>query len=131
MNHSRSSVCMTYENVSGSFETPSCFKNVYTCDELVSKEGRNSLVVQVLIGVCHIQTYVKKKAYSDMNLCAHTRNEVRSPEKHVFLDSQCDERFKDSDTHRGFVCSRNMKVCDSLHTTFQVSDEVDSVYYDG
>ena len=76
-----------YENVSRSFETPSCFRNVHTCHELVSKEGRNSLVVQVLIGVCHIQTYVNKKAYSDMNLCAHTRNEVRSPEKHVFLDS--------------------------------------------
>ena len=29
--------------------------------ELVRKEGRNSLVPRVLIGVCHTQTYANKK----------------------------------------------------------------------
>ena len=32
--HTRSYVLMTYENVSGSFETPSCFRNVHTRHEL-------------------------------------------------------------------------------------------------
>jgi hypothetical protein len=64
----------------------------------VCNEGRNSLVDQVLIRVFHMKTYVNKKAWSHMNLRAHTRNETRSPEKHVFLDSshgQCDECFTD------------------------------------
>ena len=63
------------------------------------KEGRNSLVAQVLIGVFHMQTCENKKACSHMNLRAHTRNEARSPEKRVFLDSshdQCGERFTDA-----------------------------------
>jgi hypothetical protein len=51
--HTRSYVWMTYKNVSGSFkfETPSCFRNVHTRHGLVchGKEGRNSLVTQVLI----------------------------------------------------------------------------------
>ncbi len=33
--HARPYVYMTYENVSGSFETPSSFRNVYTRHELV------------------------------------------------------------------------------------------------
>jgi hypothetical protein len=45
----------------------------------VCKEGRNSLVVQVLIGASHMHTYENKKAYSHMNLRVHTRNEARSP----------------------------------------------------
>ncbi len=63
------------------------------------KEGRNSLVDQILVGVCHMQTYENKKACSHMNLRAHTRNEARSPEKRAFLDSshdQCDERLTDA-----------------------------------
>ncbi len=63
------------------------------------KEGRNSLVAQVLIGACHMQTYANKKASSHMNWRAHTRNEARSPEKRAFLDSshdQCGERFTDA-----------------------------------
>jgi hypothetical protein len=64
------------------------------------KEGRNyTLVAQVLIGACHMQTYENKKACSHMNLRAHTRNEARSPEKRAFLDSshdQCGERFTDA-----------------------------------
>ena len=31
--HARSYVCMRHENVSGSFETPSCFRNVHTLHE--------------------------------------------------------------------------------------------------
>jgi hypothetical protein len=65
----------------------------------VRKEGRNSLVAQVLIGACHMQTYRNKKACSHMNLRAHTRNEARSPEKRAFLDSShdtCGERFTDA-----------------------------------
>ena len=54
-------------------------------------EGRNSLVDQVLIGVCDMQTYVNKKAYIRMNLRAHTRNEARSPEKSALLDSSHDQ----------------------------------------
>jgi hypothetical protein len=50
-------------------------------------EGLNSLVVQVLICVCDMQTYVNKKAYIRKNLRVHTRNEARSPEKDVFLDT--------------------------------------------
>jgi hypothetical protein len=63
------------------------------------KEDRNSLVAQILIGACHMQTYENKKAYSHMNWRSYTRNEVRSPEKHSFLDSsqdQCGERFTDA-----------------------------------
>ncbi len=56
------------------------------------KEGRNSIVVQVLIGVCHMPTYCEnKKACSHINLSVHTRNETRSPEKRVFLDSSHDQ----------------------------------------
>jgi hypothetical protein len=58
----------------------------------VCKEGRNSIVVQVLIGVCHMPTYCEnKKACSHINLSVHTRNETRSPEKRVFLDSSHDQ----------------------------------------
>ncbi len=62
-------------------------------------EGRNSLVDQVLIRACHMQTYANKKACSHMNLRAHTRNEARSPEQSAFLDSSHDpygERFTDA-----------------------------------
>ncbi len=62
------------------------------------KEGRNSLVAQVLIGAFHMQTFENKKACSHMNLRPHTRNEPRSPEHSAFLDSshdQCGERFTD------------------------------------
>ena len=45
----------------------------------VRKEGRNSFVVQVLIGASHMHTYENKKTYSHMNLCVYTRNEARSP----------------------------------------------------
>ena len=32
--HARSYICMRHENVSGSFEIPSCFRNVHTLHEL-------------------------------------------------------------------------------------------------
>ncbi len=63
------------------------------------KEGRKSLVTQVLIGACHMQTCENKKACSHMNLRAHTRNEAKSPEKHAFMDSSpdpCGEHFTDA-----------------------------------
>ncbi len=63
------------------------------------KEGRNSIVTQVLVGACHMQTYSNKRAFSHMNLRAHTRNEARSPEESAFLDSsydQCGERLTDT-----------------------------------
>ena len=78
------------------------------------KEGRNSLVAQVLIGACHMQTYANKKSCIHMNLRAHTRNEARSPEKRAFLDSSHDqsgERFTDAEEHSGLGRARNMKVC--------------------
>jgi hypothetical protein len=65
----------------------------------VRKEGRNSLVDQVLIGVFHMQTCENKKACSHMNLRAHTRNEARSPEQSAFfglVHDQCGERFTDA-----------------------------------
>jgi hypothetical protein len=109
--HIRSYVFMTYENVDGSFEIPSCFRNVHTRHELTSvrkvvtrsltrfllvyvtvtilfqecthtswtcvcKEGRNSFVDQVLIGVCPQET----------------KRDFR--EKNDFLDSS-DECFTD------------------------------------
>jgi hypothetical protein len=60
-----------------------------------------------------MQTYANKKACIHMNLCAHTRNEARSPEKGSFLDSshdQCGESFTDAQGHSGIGCSSNMKV---------------------
>ena len=82
---------------------------------LRTKEGRHSLVAQVLIRVCHMQTCANKKACSPyMNLRAHTRNEARSAEQSVFWDSshdQCGERFTDAEAHRGLRRECNMKVC--------------------
>ena len=51
--YSRSYVWMRYENVSVSFETPSCFRNVYTrhCHELVCVRKIVTRSVQVLIGL--------------------------------------------------------------------------------
>ncbi len=88
-----------------------CTHVSWTC---VCKEGRNSLVVRLLIGVWHIQTYTNKKGYIHMNLRTHTRNDVRSPEKSAFLDSshdQCGECFMHVQTHSGFGRVYNMKVC--------------------
>jgi hypothetical protein len=64
---------------------------------LRDKEGRNSLVAQMLICSGHVQTYENEKGCSNMKLRAHTRNEARSPEKSAFSDAshkQCDERLR-------------------------------------
>ena len=64
------------------------------------------LLDQVLIGACHMKTYTNHKAYGHVKLCAHTRNETRSPEKRVFLDSShdpCGEGFTDSKDIAGLV----------------------------
>ena len=95
----------------------------WTC---VRKEGRNSCVVQTLTGVWHIQTYVNKKTYSHMNLCAHTRNEERSPEKSSFLDSsydQGDECLFCLTPDLLVVLHVLLPLLPSFHTTFRVSKE--------
>jgi hypothetical protein len=98
--HARSYVFITYENVSGSFETPFCFRNVRTLHELacVRKVVTRSLPKFLLVhSTCrHVRT---KKACSHMNLRAHKRNKARSPEHSAFLDSshdQCGERLTDA-----------------------------------
>jgi hypothetical protein len=65
----------------GSFETPSCFRDVYTLHQLCPKEGRNSHVTQDHIGVCHMKTNMNKKASEHMNFRAHTRNTSISTDK--------------------------------------------------
>jgi hypothetical protein len=73
----------------------------------VPTEGHNSLVDQVLIGSCHMQTYENKKEYSHINLRSHTRNETRSPVKNKFLDSSYDQSgdsFTDVEVHSGLCC---------------------------
>ena len=83
------------------------------------KEGRNSLVDQVLIGACHMQTYRNKKACSHMNLRAHTRNEARSPEKHAFLDSSHDRAASVSRMPRTYRVWASMEH-ESLCCYFQI-----------
>jgi hypothetical protein len=53
----------------------------------VHREGRNWLVDQDLIGVCHMHTYVHKKIPRHMKLRAHTRNTTNSSGKIAFSDS--------------------------------------------
>ncbi len=68
--------------------------------ELVRKEGRNTLVVQVLTGVCHMETHVNKEVYSHMNFRTHKKRGEISLEKITFLDTshdQCDECFTDAE----------------------------------
>ena len=47
-------------------------------------EGRNSLVGQDPIDVCHVQTYADKKVCRHMNLRARIRNVAKSPDKIAF-----------------------------------------------
>ena len=66
------------------------------------KEGRKSLVAQVLIGAFHMQTCENKKACSHMNLRAHTINEANPPDRIAFFGtrqttSTGDECFTDSE----------------------------------
>ena len=51
-----------------------------------------SLVVQDVLGVCHIQTYVNKKASVGMNFRTHTRNRAKCPEYHA-SDSEDEVRL--------------------------------------
>ena len=53
--HGHSYVCMRHENVSGSFETPSCFRNVHTLHELtcVRKVVTHSLPRFLLVHVTY------------------------------------------------------------------------------
>ncbi len=57
------------------------------------KEGRNSLIAQVLIGVCHMQTRLKKKACRNLKLRARTRNEETSMDKSAFSDSSSHDQY--------------------------------------
>jgi hypothetical protein len=54
---------------------------VYDALPRVHREGRNSLVDQDLIGVCHMHTYVYKKIPRHMKFRAHTRNTSNSSDK--------------------------------------------------
>ena len=52
----------------------------------------------------HADMCEQKGMQSYMNLCEHTRNEGKSLEQSVFLDSshdQCGERFTDAEAHSG------------------------------
>jgi hypothetical protein len=46
----------------GSFETPSCFRDVYTLHQVASSGRSNSDVTQDHIGVCNMKTNINKKA---------------------------------------------------------------------
>ena len=81
----------------------------------VTTPSLNSLAVQDLIGVCHIQTYVNKKVYRHMNLLPHIRNTVKSPDKknHVvgfFTPPVRWEFFAHCESHIGFGSVWNIRV---------------------
>jgi hypothetical protein len=68
----------------------------------VQREGRNWLVDQDLIGVCHMHTCVHKKIPRHMKLRAHTRNTANSPGKSAFsgsLQRQRDASFAHCECH--------------------------------
>ncbi len=89
----------SYVNVSGSFETPSYFRNLHTFHELVSVRKVVTRSFYRFLLVHTTCRHANTKVYSHMYFRVHTRNEVRSPEKHTFLDSsvdQCVVRFTDT-----------------------------------
>jgi hypothetical protein len=121
---------MRHENVSGSFETPSYFRNVHTFHELGRKEGRNSFGSYWCMSPEDIYEQKGMKSYE---MCVHTRNEGRSPEKRAFLDSShervwayvqheslcCFLQIEFVRTHSVFVLHVFLPLLPSFHTTFQ------------
>jgi len=83
-------------------------------------EGRNLLVAQVLIGVCHMQTYVNKKACKPMNLRTHSRNEAKLTDKMAFSDSTHDQRdcsFRHAETLSTYVAEEQpISECSAYHS---------------
>ena len=95
-------IFMTYENVSGSFETLSCCRNVRTLHELtcVRKVVTRSLPRFLLVhATCR---HMRTKRHAVIWTCVRTqetKRDQRSPEQSAFLDSshdQCGERFTDA-----------------------------------
>jgi hypothetical protein len=79
----------------------------------VHREGRNWIVTQDLIVVCHIHTYAHKKILRHMKLRAHTRNTAKSPVKNAFSVSfqrQGDASFAHCQVHNWWSLSYRMHV---------------------
>ena len=80
-------------------------------------EGRNSLVGQDPIDVCHVQTYADKKVCRHMNLRARIRNVAKSPDKIAFSVSLWHQwdgsfvQFAHCEVHIGFGLVCSMHVC--------------------
>ena len=112
--HARSYIFMTYENVSGSFETPSCFRNVHTLHELacVRKVVTRSLPRFLLVyDTCR---HIRTKGHTVIWTCVRTQETKRDLRRKTFLDSshdQWDESFTDVQEHIGLGRAWNMKVC--------------------
>jgi hypothetical protein len=71
----------------------------------VHREGHKWLVVQDLIGVCHMHTYVHKKIPRHMNFRSHTRNTAKSSDEIAFsgsLQRQWDGTFAHCEVHNGW-----------------------------
>ncbi len=62
-------------------------RRVHPVRPRVHTEGRNWLVVQDLVGVCHMHTCVPKKIPRQMNFRVYTRSTVNSSDKIAFSDS--------------------------------------------
>ncbi len=74
--HTRSYVCIRHENVSGSFETQSCFRNVYTLHELtyVRKVVTGSLTRFLLVDdTCR---HVRRKRHGVIWTCVCTQGPI-------------------------------------------------------
>ncbi len=63
--HARSYVFITYKNVSGSFETPYCFRNVRTLHELVCVR---KVVSRSLHRFLLVKAYTRKHAHESMHI---------------------------------------------------------------
>ncbi len=75
--HARSYVFITYENVSGSFETPFCFRNVHTLHELACvRKGVSSSLTRFLLvhATCR---HFRTKRHAVILTCVHTQETKR------------------------------------------------------
>jgi hypothetical protein len=87
-----------------------CAHASWTC---VCKEGRNSLVTQVLLGTCHMQTWEQKGIQSYELACTHKKRSEISGETRFFGLVARPVRwvFHGCQGHSGLGRACNMKVC--------------------
>ena len=107
---------MTYEKVSGSFETTSCFRNVRTLHELACgrKVVTRSLTRFLLVhATCRHMRTEQKGMQSHELACAHKKRSEISGETRFFgLVARPERRaFHGCQGHSGLGRACNMKVC--------------------